>query len=627
MSKSSTSASTSWNLRTAGVGAVVWVAALLLAPSVLDLYRQGLAITVGTNALLAMGLVLLTGLAGQFSLAQAAFFGIGAYGSALLTVDYGWSPVAALVASAAVCMVVALAIGRPIFRLRGHYLAMGTLALTEIFYQLVNNLEITGGASGFGGIQNFSVLGFAFDDLRSQLWLVWGILGIALWACLHITKGREGRALRAIKGHEAAAASCGVNVTWSKTRILAASALLGSVAGSVYAHQILYVNPPPFGTSVAINILAITVLGGLASPWGAIVGAVAFQLITQFIEAWLPSVFGEEAVGAGEALAFGIILVLVLVLRPDGIVGAFGSVKDSVLRRFGGSDSAADLDVLVTTSVVADDSASRPIAGEGVVLEARGLTKRFGGVTAVDAVDLYVHEREILAVIGPNGAGKSTLQNLLSGNLLPTSGEVLLRGEVVTGRPAHQVARRGVARTFQTPSLFGDMTVRENILTGAYVRGKVGLVRSAIPTPGAIREERSIGSEVDRIIDELGLRPLAAQRADALSLGQQKTVELARAFARRPDVLLLDEPGAGLNKLEKQQLAQALRTLQAAGLSMVLIEHDMEFVMSLADRVHVLDFGKTLCVGLPHEVQKNPQVIAAYLGVEDIGDVAEVALP
>lgn len=627
MSKSSTSASTSWNLRTAGVGAVVWVAALLLAPSVLDLYRQGLAITVGTNALLAMGLVLLTGLAGQFSLAQAAFFGIGAYGSALLTVDYGWSPVAALVASAAVCMVVALAIGRPIFRLRGHYLAMGTLALTEIFYQLVNNLEITGGASGFGGIQNFSVLGFAFDDLRSQLWLVWGILGIALWACLHITKGREGRALRAIKGHEAAAASCGVNVTWSKTRILAASALLGSVAGSVYAHQILYVNPPPFGTSVAINILAITVLGGLASPWGAIVGAVAFQLITQFIEAWLPSVFGEEAVGAGEALAFGIILVLVLVLRPDGIVGAFGSVKDSVLRRFGGSDSAADLDVLVTTSVVADDSASRPIVGEGVVLEARGLTKRFGGVTAVDAVDLYVHEREILAVIGPNGAGKSTLQNLLSGNLLPTSGEVLLRGEVVTGRPAHQVARRGVARTFQTPSLFGDMTVRENILTGAYVRGKVGLVRSAIPTPGAIREERSIGSEVDRIIDELGLRPLAAQRADALSLGQQKTVELARAFARRPDVLLLDEPGAGLNKLEKQQLAQALRTLQAAGLSMVLIEHDMEFVMSLADRVHVLDFGKTLCVGLPHEVQKNPQVIAAYLGVEDIGDVAEVALP
>lgn len=614
-------------MRTAGVGAVVWVAALLLAPSVLDLYRQGLAITVGTNALLAMGLVLLTGLAGQFSLAQAAFFGIGAYGSALLTVDYGWSPVAALVASAAVCMVVALAIGRPIFRLRGHYLAMGTLALTEIFYQLVNNLEITGGASGFGGIQNFSVLGFAFDDLRSQLWLVWGILGVALWACLHITKGREGRALRAIKGHEAAAASCGVNVTWSKTRILAASALLGSVAGSVYAHQILYVNPPPFGTSVAINILAITVLGGLASPWGAIVGAVAFQLITQFIEAWLPSVFGEEAVGAGEALAFGIILVLVLVLRPDGIVGAFGSVKDYVLRRFGGSDSAADLDVLVTTSVVADDSASRPIVGEGVVLEARGLTKRFGGVTAVDAVDLYVHEREILAVIGPNGAGKSTLQNLLSGNLLPTSGEVLLRGEVVTGRPAHQVARRGVARTFQTPSLFGDMTVRENILTGAYVRGKVGLVRSAIPTPGAIREERSIGSEVDRIINELGLRSVAAQRADALSLGQQKTVELARAFARRPDVLLLDEPGAGLNKLEKQQLAQALRTLQAAGLSMVLIEHDMEFVMSLADRVHVLDFGKTLCVGLPHEVQKNPQVIAAYLGVEDIGDVAEVALP
>ena len=618
----------SFSLRGAGLGIGGWVVLLLVAPALLGAYNQGLAVTVGINALLAMGLILVTGLAGQFSLAQAAFFGFGAYGSALLTVNYGWSAGLALVASAAAATLIALGIGKPIFRLRGHYLAMGTLALAEIFYQLVNNMKVTGGASGFGGISSFNLFGFEFTDLKNQFWLVWAIVGIALWACLRITVGREGRALRAIKGHEAAAASCGINVSWSKTRIFAGSALIGSVAGSVYAHQILYVNPPPFATSVSINILAIAVLGGLGSPWGAILGAVAFQLISQVIEAVLPSIFGAAAVGAGESLAFGVILVVVLLVRPDGIVGIFGSVRESVRYLVASRGRSADTTPVEEEEVIVHvDVASLPKAprSDSIVLTASGLSKSFGGVKALHGLDLVLYEGEILAVIGPNGAGKSTLQNVLSGNLPPTSGTVTLKGKDITNMQAHAVARRGIARTFQTPSLFPGMTVRENVLIGAYVRGKVGLVRSAIPTVSAVREERQIGQQIDGILEQLGLDHLADQQASELSLGQQKMVELARAFARKPEVLLLDEPGAGLNKMEKQQLALALKKLQSEGLSLVLIEHDMEFVMSLADRVHVLDFGETLRVGSPAEVQSDPAVIGAYLGVESIEDVENIA--
>ena len=625
---SDTATRSSFSFRGAGIGIGGWVVVLLLAPALLGAYNQGLAVTVGINALLAMGLILVTGLAGQFSLAQAAFFGLGAYGSALLTVNYGWSAGLALIATAAVATIIALGIGKPIFRLRGHYLAMGTLALAEIFYLLVNNLKVTGGASGFGGITNFSLFGFVFDNLVSQLWLVWGLVGIALWACMRIAVGREGRALRAIKGHEAAAASCGINVSWSKTRILAGSALIGSIAGSVYAHQILYVNPPPFATSVSINILAIAVLGGLGSPWGAILGAVAFQLISQLIEGTLPSIFGEGAVGAGETLAFGVILVVVLIVRPDGLVGIIGSAKSLVMRLIASRGKAPAETRFEDEEVVVDiDLASLPRVprSETVVLTATGLSKSFGGVKAVHELDLVLYEREILAVIGPNGAGKSTLQNVLSGNLPPTSGTVTLKGEDITGKQAHTIANRGIARTFQTPSLFPGLTVRENVLIGAYVRGKVGLVRSAVPTIGAVREEIAIGAQIDEMLQQLGLDHLADQQASELSLGQQKMVELARAFARKPEVLLLDEPGAGLNKMEKMQLALALKKLQSQGLSLVLIEHDMEFVMSLADRVHVLDFGETLKVGSPAEVQNDPAVIAAYLGVESIDDVEEIA--
>ncbi len=601
-----------------------WLALLAALTSGLDAYYQGVAVGVGIVAVLALGLVLVTGLGGQFSLAQAAFFGIGAYGSGLLTVRLGWSAGLALVASAAVAVALAYLLGKPVFRLRGHFLAMGTLALTEIFFVVVSNLTLTGGGGGFGGIVPLSLLGIDFTELTAQLWLVGLVLGAGMWAVANIARSREGRALRALRSHEAAAASCGVDVSWAKTRVFAGSAFFGSVAGSIYAHQLLYVSPAPFGPLRSIDVLAAVVLGGLLSPWGPLLGAVGFEVIRQGVDRYLPALLGERAVGAGGTLVFGLLLVLVLVLRPDGLAGVFGDLARQ-LRRVPAVQRA--LQALARAPLPASPGAASrtdpapaaapgPAAGPGerVVLEAAGLTKTFGGVHALADVDLALHEREILAVIGPNGAGKSTLMNVLSGNLPPTAGRVVLAGDDVTGAPAHVVSAHGLARTFQTPSLFAGMTTRENALVGAHLSGRTGLVRSALPTPGAAREERRLGARVDDALAELGLAELSALPATELSLGQQKLVEVARALAHEPSVLLLDEPGAGLNRVEKLALAQTLRDLRARGISLLLIEHDMEFVMSLADRVHVLDFGRTLRVGTPDVVQNDPDVVAAYLG-------------
>jgi ABC-type branched-subunit amino acid transport system ATPase component/ABC-type branched-subunit amino acid transport system permease subunit len=607
--------------------ALVVVLALLvvfLTPFLIGEYLLGVGTTVGINALLALGLILVTGYAGQFSLAQAAFFGIGAYGSGLLTTKVGLPAALALVVTAGIATALGYALGRPIFRLRGHFLAMATLALTAIFFALANNVQFAGGSSGFGGIEPFSIFGLTLESLRAQFWAIWLVVAVALWCSLRIRNSREGRGLRALKGHEAAAASCGVNITWSKTRIFAGSAFLGSIAGSFYAHQILYVNPPPFDVITSIDILAMAVLGGLLSPWGAVVGAVSFELIRESIRDVLSSVFGAGSVGAGETLAFGAVLVLVLVLRPDGLVGAATALGGQIQRLLrtdsdqdhhglGGADPGDALVELKDAGLPA--GAGQP--GSTVVLEARRLSKTFGGVRAVNEVDLVLHEREILAVIGPNGAGKTTLLNLLSGNLAPTSGTVMLGGKDVTGAPAHRIAAQGMSRTFQTPSLFTGMTTRENALVGCYLSGRAGIVRGSIPTPGAVREERQLRARVDQILHDLDMWSLAERQATELSLGQQKMVEVARALAHEPSVLLLDEPGAGLNRAEKLSLAAILRAVRARGVALLLIEHDMEFVMSLADRVHVVDFGRTLRVGSPGDVQSDEKVIAAYLGAPD----------
>lgn len=601
-----------------GAAALVWIIVVVAAGLGLSSYWQGIGASIGLMALLALGMILVTGYAGQFSLAVGAFYGVGAYGSALLTMNFGWLGIAAIVVSAAVAAGAAYLLGRPIFRLRGHFLAMGTLALSEVFFLLVTNLDITGGSSGLP-LMALDVFGFELFDSSQHLILNWLLVGLILWGCLRLSVGREGRALKAIRGHEAAAASAGIDIVASKTRVFVASAVISSLAGSLYAHQVMYVNPPPFGVATAIDVLVIAVLGGMRSPWGAVVGAIVLEFLHQSIEGVLTQLLGSAAVGAGQTLVLGALLVVILILRPDGIVG----VAESIVQRFKKKAATAepanqDEEYVTMAQARVTDDTARELEGHamgGVVLSAHGLVKRFGGVTAVNDISLEIHAGEVVAVIGPNGAGKSTLVNLVSGNLLPTSGTVSILDEEVTGKPAHVVARHGLSRSFQTPCLFEGMDVLSTVKVGAHLRGHIGMLRSSVPTPGALREERELDKLAHEVLDRLGLARFASEDAKNLSLGQQKKIEIARALVSNPKVLLLDEPCAGLNKAEKKSLLVLLRQLGREGIAVLVIEHDMEFVMACADRVHVVNFGATLKVGTPAEVQGDQAVIDAYLGV------------
>ncbi|MFI6709310.1 ATP-binding cassette domain-containing protein [Nonomuraea sp. NPDC050478] len=596
-----------------GVAAAILVIAL--GPlAVDDTYTQGLIVNFGIDAVLALGLVLLVGYAGQFSLAQAAFAAIGAYGSAIGTVRLGWPPLVSMVVAAAVAALLVYAIGRPILRLRGHFLAMATLALGEILYLLLTNSEELGGSSGFGGIPPFSVFGLSFDDQRAQVYLVLVVLALGLWFAVRMKSSREGRALRALRINETVASAHGVDAARAKTKAFVLSAVFGSVAGSLYAHTMMYVNPAPFGVMHSVEILVVAVIGGVLSPWGPLVGAAVLTLIREASTSVIPGVLGEGAVGAGEEFTVGLLLVLVLVLMPEGVVGALGRLRARLLP----AKSVADPAPAQPSAPV---TAPSPARSPGRVrLQVSGLTKRFGGVVAVGDVDLVLHDSEILGVIGPNGAGKSTLINLLSGVLIPTEGRIEFDGEDVTRAPAHKVAAKGLARTFQTPVVFGGMSVLETVLVGTYTVGRAGIARSVIPTPGVLREERRLREAAEAALARCGLAHLADVEADQLSLGHQKVLEIARGLAGRPAVLLLDEPAAGLNRAEKQRMAALLRELRAEGIALLLVEHDMEMVMELVDRVHVLEFGKTLRVGTPDEVRSDPEVIRAYLGVDEDED-------
>ncbi len=551
----------------------------------------------GIAAIVATGLVVLTGMAGVTSFGQATFMGVGAYATALLTADGGLSPWLSLPVSLAASGLAALAIGAVTLRLSGHYLAVGTIAWSVAAFYLFGNLEVLGRNDGISGIPPLRIGGTALGDSRSFFPVVWLAAGLVLGLTRNLLDSRVGRALRALRGGAGAAASFGVGLPGARMLAFAYAAVLAGLAGWLYAHMQRSVSPAPFGLNASIEYLLMAVAGGVSRLPGAVLGAALVTLVNDRLQDLLPRLLGSA--GNYETIVFGALLVLLLQSAPQGLWPLL--VPRPTPRRPPARPGGAAL-----------PHRALPTPG-APVLQAAGLRKRFGGLLAVSDLSLDLRAGEIVGLIGPNGAGKSTTFDLLTGVQPPSAGTVRFMGRPLTrraGPPA--MARMGLARSFQHVKLVPGMSVLENVALGAHLRGRAGAVRALLRLDRG--EEARLFAEARRQLARVNLAGHAAQPAGSLALGQQRVAEIARALCLDPVLLLLDEPAAGLRHAEKAALAALLQTLRAQGMTVLLVEHDMAFVMTVADRLVVMNFGAKLAEGPAAAVARDPAVVEAYLG-------------
>jgi branched-chain amino acid transport system permease protein len=554
---------------------------------------------IGLYTLVVIGLVLLTGIAGLTSFGQAAFVGLGAYTAAYLTLTHGVSPWLTVWIGLVVTALAALVLAWVTLRMSGHYLPLATIAWGLSLYYLLGNLDFLGKYDGLLGIPALQFLGRPLNTGRTFFYLLWTIVVLAAIAVTHLLDSRTGRAMRAVKGGSTLAEAMGVDSFRVKVTAFVIAALLASISGWLFAHFQRTVNPSPFGLNMGIEYLFMAVLGGVGHVWGALVGSAIVQILKDQLQVLLPRLMGTS--GNYEIIVFGVLLVLMLQYARDGVWAFVEAALPRVRRKVDWRDAPAL------------PERPRPPHGDKV-LDVRAVRKEFGGLVAVNDVSFEVRAGEILGLIGPNGAGKSTTFNLITGLLPATRGEVTLLGRRIDGLSSRQIARRGVSRTFQHVKTIAGMTVLENVALGAHLRGRAGVPAAMLRLDRA--EERALMKEAERQLRRIGMAELMHEHAGNLALGQQRLMEIARALAADPTLLLLDEPAAGLRLKEKEGLADVLRQLRGEGLSILLVEHDMDLVMGLVDRVVVMEFGTKLIEGTPEEVQASPAVRAAYLGTE-----------
>ena len=554
---------------------------------------------IGLYSLVCIGLVLLTGVAGLTSFGQAAFVGIGAYSTAWLTLNAGLSPWLTLFIGLGITAVSALIVAGITLRMSGHYLPLATIAWGLSLYYLMGNMDALGKYDGLLGIQGLSLFGWDIGQGRGFFALTWFIVVLSALAIVHLLDSRPGRAMRSLRTGTQMAEAMGVPTLRYKITIFLIAALLASLSGWLLAHFQHTINPSPFGLKMGIEYLFMTVVGGVGYVWGAVVGALLTKLLEDQLQVLLPQLIGTS--GSYEIIVFGIVLVLMLKYLPDGL----WSFIDKRLPRAGRTvdwDRAAAL-----------PERTKPAHGE-LVLDVQAIRKKFGGLVAVNDISFQIRAGQIVGLIGPNGAGKSTTFNLITGVLPLTSGDVVFRGQKIGGLRSRDIAARGISRTFQHVKMIPDMTVLENVALGAHLRGDKGVVSAM--TRLNRDEEKQLFREAQRQLERIGMGAYLHEQAGNLAMGPQRLMEIARALCSDPALLLLDEPAAGLRHQEKIALADVLRQLRGEGMSILLVEHDMDLVMDVCDHLVVMEFGTFLTEGTPTEIQESPAVRAAYLGTD-----------
>lgn len=554
-------------------------------------------------ALFAQSINLLTGLAGQISLGHAGFFGIGAYATGVLTKTYQLDVALSVPCATVLAAVCAYFLSFPAGRVREVYLAMMTLGFGMIFYEIVREWnDVTGGTMGLSGVpsttlQTLTILGIRIDAVDYfRILLV--LTALLLWLLRNVTQSRIGRAFFAIHQNEFAAGSIGISRGGTKRLAYALSGALAGLAGAFYAHLVGYLGPESFGLHRSIEVLVISIVGGLGSIAGQVLSAAMFTFLPERLQ-----VFAEY-----QFIAYGLILTFSLIVLPKGIAGLLFEpprfIKARALKR-----ASAMKPRLVKTSEAA------PGAG---ALTVKSVTMRFGGLTALDDVSVHLEPGRITALVGPNGSGKSTLVNVMSGIYRPTDGQIVFEGRDITGRMDFEVARAGLVRTFQDPRLVPHFTVRENLLLGAHRLARHSALAAAFGLPSAIDDEAKHIAAIEAVLSLTNLTSVADRTIDELPYGTSRLVEVGRALLSGPSAILLDEPAAGLSEVEMERLGKLIRDMKGMGLAILLIEHHMDFLTDLVDEVVVLDSGKVIYRGDIEGMRRDRGVISAYLGEEDL---------